>query len=67
MSANTSVATFVRGEGAQVSISRGEERGWFAIEVRDSKGNRFEVTFHCDSAAVRDEMVKELGVAAIRA
>lgn len=67
MSGYTSVTTFVRGEEAGVRISRGEESNWFSLEVRDGEGNRFEVAFHCNSAAVRDEMIKELGVAAIRA
>lgn len=67
MSGYTSVSHFIRGEETGVRISRGEEGNWFSIKVRDAEGNMFEVTFHCDSAAVRDEMVKELGVEAIHA
>lgn len=67
MSGYTSVAHFIRGEEAEVRIRRGEEGNWFSIKVRDAEGTMFEVTFHCDSAAVRDEMVKELGVEAIHA
>lgn len=67
MSGYTSVSHFIRGEEVEVRINRGEEGNWFSIKVRDEEGNRFEVTFHCDSAAVRDEMVKELGVEAIHA
>lgn len=67
MSGYTSVSHFIRGEEAEVRIRCGEEGNWFSVKVRDAEGNRFEVTFHCDSAAARDEMIKELGVAAIRA
>lgn len=67
MSGYTSVSHFVRGEKTKVSVYRGEEGGWFSVEVRDAEDNRFKVTFDFSSAAARDEMVKELGVAAIRA
>lgn len=63
----TSVTTFVRGENAEVRINCGDEKSWFLVQVRDAEGNHFEVAFHCSSVAARDEMIKELGVAAIRA
>lgn len=67
MSGSTSVSHFIRGEEAKVKIHRGGEGSWLSVQVLDAEDNHFEVTFYFSSAAALDEMVKELGVAAIRA